>query len=81
MRNERTHFAHREASGLAVDLFWDPSDLDHEFRVNVAGPGGDMSFVLFPTSGAAAVEAFHHPFAVELQEEPDPYATALTPFR
>lgn len=80
MDSERTHFAHREASRLAVDLFWDPDDLDQEFRVAVADRRGGTSFVFFPRSGSAAVEAFHHPFAVELREEPEPRATVLIPF-
>jgi len=81
MRNERTHVAPREASGLAVDLFWDPEDLDHEFRVKVADRGSGAGFVLFPTSGPAAVEAFHHPFAVELREQPEPRATVKEGYR
>ncbi len=81
MDSERTHFAHREASGLAVDLFWDPNDLEHEFRVKVADRGGGTGFVLFPTSGPAAVEAFHHPFAVGLREEPAARVTLKEGYR
>lgn len=64
MQGEHTHFAHRESSGLVVDLYWDPADASHEFRVQVVEPGA--RFVLFPTTGRTAVEAFHHPFASRL---------------
>lgn len=62
METERTHFAHRESSDLVVDLYWDPADTSHAFRVRVVDRGADARFVLFPMTGRAAVEAFHHPF-------------------
>ncbi|HEU0247531.1 MAG TPA: hypothetical protein VFR38_10640 [Gaiellaceae bacterium] len=74
MESEPTHFAHREANGLAVDLFWDPED-EHAFRVEVADRLSGNGFVLFPRSGRAAVQAFRHPFAVELREERAPCAS------
>lgn len=61
--HDHTHFAHRESSGLVVDLYWDPTDALHEFRVEVAERDGGDRFVLFPATGRAAVQAFHHPFA------------------
>ena len=61
MNPRHTHFAHRESSGLVVDLYWDPADASHEFRIQVVDRGA--GFVLFPTTGRTAVEAFHHPFA------------------
>ena len=66
METEYTHFAHRESSGLVVDLHWDPADASHEFRVQVVERGADAHFVVFPTTSRAAVEAFHHPFASRL---------------
>ncbi len=63
MQSQHTHFAHRESSGLAIDLYWDPADVSHEFRVHVVERGVGAGFVLFPPTGRAAVEAFHHPFA------------------
>ena len=66
MRARHTHFAHRESSGLVVDLYWDPADASHEFRVQVVDRVAEARFDLFPTSGRAAVETFHHPFASAL---------------
>jgi hypothetical protein len=72
MQSERTHFAHREAHGLVVDLYWDPADVSHEFHVHVVERGSGAGFVLEPTSGRAAIEAFHHPFASGLATDPHP---------
>jgi hypothetical protein len=58
MQCEHSHFAHREPVGLVVDLYWDPADVSHECRVQVVERGA--GFVLFPTTGRTAVEAFHH---------------------
>lgn len=63
MNTECSHFAHRESSDLVVDLYWDPADASHEFRVQVVERGAGARFDLFPATGRAAVEAFHHPFA------------------
>jgi hypothetical protein len=63
MQSERTHFAHRESSGLVVDLYWDPANPSHEFRVHVVERDSGTGFVLNPTTGRAAIDAFHHPFA------------------
>lgn len=68
MQNERTHFSHREASGFVVDLYWDPADLSHEFCVQVVERGSGNGLILFPRTGRAAVEAFHHPFATAFKE-------------
>ena len=76
MQSEHTHFAHRESSGLVVDLYWDPADISHEFRVCVAERGSGTALVLFPSTGRAAVEAFHHPFA----SVPPATATAFSAF-
>ncbi len=69
MQRDRTHFAHRRSSGLVVDLYWDPDDRSHEFRVDVADLDSGDGFVLFPTTGKAAVDAFHHPFASTRKEQ------------
>jgi hypothetical protein len=61
---ENNHFAHRESSGFVVDLYWDPADVSHEFRVEILERGSGYGLVLFPTNGRDAVQAFHHPFAV-----------------
>jgi len=60
---ERTHFAHRESSGYVVDLFWDPNDPSHEFRVEVIERRSGAGLVLFTTTGHDALRTFHHPFA------------------
>ena len=64
MQCDHTHFARRESSGLVVDLYWDPADVSHEFRVQVVEHGA--GFALFPPTGRTALEAFHHPFASRL---------------
>jgi hypothetical protein len=63
---EHTHFAHRESTGFVVDLFWDPTDAAHEFRVQIIDRRSGAGLVLFPTSGREALKAFHHPFATPL---------------
>lgn len=70
MKARQTHFAHRESSGLVVDLYWDPADAPHEFCVQVVERGAGVRFDLFPTTGRTAVEAFHHPFASECARRP-----------
>jgi hypothetical protein len=57
------HFGHRETDDIAVDLFWSRRVGD-EFRVEVEDRRERVRFVLYPTTGKAAVHAFYHPFAV-----------------
>jgi hypothetical protein len=57
------HFAHRENDGVVVDLFWNRGLLDDEFRVEVVDERGGAQFVLYPTTGREAIEAFYHPFS------------------
>jgi hypothetical protein len=57
------HFGHRESGGIVVDLFWDRGDLDDEFRVVVEDRRGGARFVLYPTTGREAIQAFYHPFS------------------
>jgi hypothetical protein len=57
------HFGHRENNGVVVDLFWNRGLLEDEFRVEVVDEHEGASFVLHPTTGREAIEAFYHPFA------------------
>jgi len=57
------HFGHRESHGVVVDLYWNRGQLDDEFRVEVVDKEEGARFVLHPTTGREAVEAFYHPFA------------------
>jgi hypothetical protein len=57
------HFGHRESDGIVVDLFWDRGALDDEFRVEVVDKRGGAEFVLHPTTGREAIQAFYHPFS------------------
>jgi hypothetical protein len=57
------HFGHRESNGIVVDLFWNHRRLEDEFRVEVADEREGTRFVLHPTTGKEAIQAFHHPFA------------------
>jgi hypothetical protein len=59
----RNHFAHREAGGVVVDLFWDRRRVENEFCVEVADLRTRTRFALHPATGEAAIEAFYHPFA------------------
>lgn len=68
MYTDATHFAHRESSGFVIDLYWDPADAWHEFRVQVRERRSGNGIVLYPTTGRTALEAFHHPFATEFKE-------------
>lgn len=63
MFTEADHFGHREADGLVVDLFWNRRELEDEFRVEVDDRRGGVRFVLYPTTGREAIQAFYHPFA------------------
>jgi hypothetical protein len=71
------HFAHREAGEVVVDLFWDRGKLEHEFRVEVEIRADGTHFVLYPTTGKAAVHAFHHPFAAASPLPPRPADDAI----
>jgi hypothetical protein len=56
------HFAHREANGVVVDLFWNRGLVEDEFRVEVVDEREGARFVLHPMTGREAIEAFYHPF-------------------
>jgi hypothetical protein len=58
------HFGHRETNDVVVDLFWGRSVGDG-FRVEVEDRRESVRFVLRPTTGKEAIQAFYHPFAVE----------------
>jgi hypothetical protein len=60
-----THFAHREADGITVDLYWTHDERHDRFRVEVACRDGH-TFTVFPATGKEAVEVYHHPFATTL---------------
>ena len=71
--SETDHFAHREADGIVVDLFWSRGGLGNEFRVEVEDRREGTSFVLHATTGREAMEAFRHPFStarIEFDGEP-----------
>jgi hypothetical protein len=57
------HFGHRETGGVAVDLFWTRDGVEHEFRVEVEDRREGARYVLYPTTGREAIQAYHHPFA------------------
>ena len=57
------HFGHRESEGIVVDLFWDNRGLGEEFRVEVEDRREGARFVLYPTTGSEAIQAFYHPFS------------------
>lgn len=57
------HFGHRESNGIVVDLFWNRGRLEDEFRVEVVDEREGAHFVLHPTTGTEAIQAFYHPFA------------------
>jgi hypothetical protein len=57
------HFGHRESNGVVVDLFWDRATPAEEFRVEVVDERDGARFILHPTTGREAIEAFYHPFA------------------
>jgi hypothetical protein len=57
------HFGHRETDDIVVDLFWSRRVGD-EFRVEVEDRREQVRFVLYPTTGKEAIQAFYHPFAV-----------------
>src|SRR5256885_513235 len=58
-----SHFAHREAGGITVDLYWKHSEHDDSFRVEVVNRDEGTTFTLFPATGKEAVEVYRHPFA------------------
>ena len=57
------HFGHRESDGIVVDLYWNRGELEDEFRVEVVDEHERARFVLYPTTGREAIQAFHHPFS------------------
>jgi hypothetical protein len=57
------HFGHRESDGIVVDLFWERGELEDEFRVEVVDRRDGARFVVHPTTGREAIQAFHHPFS------------------
>ena len=59
----RTHFGHREAVGIVVDLFRNRDELEGEFRVEVEDRG-DGRLVLQPATGREALQAYYHPFSM-----------------
>ncbi len=63
MSTADNHFGHRESAGIVVDLFWDRGRLDDVFRVEVEDKRHGARFVLHPTTGSEAIQAFHHPFS------------------
>jgi hypothetical protein len=58
------YFGHRESNGVVVDLFWNRGLLQDEFRVEVIDEREGAHFVLHPTTGREAIQAFYHPFSV-----------------
>jgi hypothetical protein len=60
---DASHFGHRETDDLVVDLFWSRRVGD-EFRVEVQDRREHVRFVLYPTTGKEAIQAFYHPFAL-----------------
>ena len=56
------HFAHRDSGCISIDLFWDRGERD-AFRVRVTDRRLGRTFVLARATGAAALDAFYHPFA------------------
>jgi hypothetical protein len=63
VRTAADHFGHRETDDVVVDLFWSRRDGD-EFRVEVEDRREHVRFLLYPTSGKEAIDAFYHPLAV-----------------
>jgi hypothetical protein len=61
--SETVHFAHREAAGITVDLYWTRRELEDAFRVEVVDRCSQTKFTLHPATGKEAVAAYHHPFA------------------
>jgi hypothetical protein len=62
VRTAADHFGHRETDDIVVDLFWSRRVGD-EFRVEVEDRREHARFVLCPTTGKEAIQAFYHPFA------------------
>ncbi len=63
MSRAANHFGHRESDGIVVDLFWDRGNVADEFRVEVEDQRKGARFVLHPTTGREAIDAFYHPFS------------------
>ena len=64
MLTSADHFGHRETGGIVVDLFWNRRDHKDEFRVEVEDECDGARFVLHPTTGREALQAFYHPFSM-----------------
>jgi hypothetical protein len=62
-RNRSVHFAHREAAGVTVDLYWRHGEREEAFRVEVVDRCSQTAFTLHPATGKEAIAAYHHPFA------------------
>ncbi len=60
-RPRRRELAHRKAQGLDVWLEWDPRH--DEVYVLLHDTMEEYSFELYVPDRAAALDAFHHPFA------------------
>ncbi len=63
MLTAANHFGHRETDGITVDLFWERSNLEDEFRIEVEDLREGARFALHPVTGKEAIQAFYHPFA------------------
>jgi hypothetical protein len=61
--HEAVHFAHREAAGITVDLYWTHREFEETFRVDVVDRCSETQFTLHPATGKEAIAAYHHPFA------------------
>ena len=66
------HFGHRESGGIVVDLFWSRIDLSDHFHVEVEDEREGTRFVLHPTTGRDAIQAFYHPFPAARVHLDDP---------
>lgn len=67
LRAVETHFAHREAGCLTVDLYWTHGEHGDTFRVDVVDHRSETTFTLHPRTGKEAVAAYHHPFATTVR--------------
>jgi hypothetical protein len=65
--SEASHFAHREAGGVTVDLYWAHRRFVDSFRFDVVDRRRRTGFTLRPATGKEAVEAYHHPFAAAVR--------------
>jgi hypothetical protein len=70
MQTAANHFGHRETDGITVDLFWDPGNLEDEFRIEVEDLREGARFALHPVTGREAIQAFYHPFSAARAASP-----------